>query len=132
MPFKRTLYTDPSRLPPSVEQSMLLSISDTGRIHLNKHFVKKHGIKPGMRVRLYWDDEQSSMASIFTSQPASGSYPLVRNPDGQTMRIAATQFFRSVRLDPTKYTGVYTARQTKPSKLGIEGEAGDAYVINLR
>jgi hypothetical protein len=127
--FKQVYYIDPRE----IKGKPNLSIGRKGRINFNAGFVKKHGIKPDrMAADLYWNGEAKEIVFVFTEKDRAGSFPLVHFPYSSAAYVVADQFFTSNRLDPKRYAAAsYAVETTRPEKLGIDDESGDAFVIHL-
>lgn len=124
--FKKVQYTRPSNIDPDT-----LVITKTGRINLNRHYVKRCSLDRNVGANLYWDEASNEIALTFTKKGDPGSFPLVFIPNGQAAYIVAAQFFRSHGLDLQKYAASYKF-EAKPSHgLGIE-ENGEVFIINLK
>lgn len=124
--FKETQYIQAGSVNPNA-----LSITKTGRINLNRHFVKRYGLHKNMRAKLYWDEPENKIAFMLTGKDHPG-FPLVFVPNGLAAYIIAIQHFRAHKLDPEKYASSYSFEVTDLDQLGLTGGEGEVFVIDLK
>lgn len=126
------MYKEVQYIPTGTVNPNAISITKTGRINLNRHYVKRYSLQKNMRVKLLWDETENKIALIFVDADEPGSFPLVFVPSGQAAYIIANQFFRSYRLDPTKYAAPYNFEISRPEQLGIPRGEDEVFIIDLK
>lgn len=124
--FEQTQYQRPGS-----NNAETIAITPSGRLSLSRAFVRHHNARSFKGAGLYWDEEAAQIAVILRKQREQGSFPLVLSPNGQTAYIVAIQFFRAYHLDPKTYADNYGFQTTPAQQLGIDGESGHAFVIEL-
>lgn len=110
-----------------------ISITPNKTFGLSRHFLQSHNITANHNVVLYYDAEEKKIAFYFSMfKPKNGIS--VRIPDpryGAT--IVSKSFFDLQQIDVDLYSGRYDEIDSiKPSLLGADDIAGDAFVITLK
>lgn len=126
MPFK--MFTETGS-----RNKEFISITSNKTFGLSRNFLDAHKIGPHHKAVLYYDEEEKKIALYFSMFETKNGFN-IRVPDpryGGT--IVAKSFFDLQKIDINVYSGRYDQiEKIRPSLLGANDIAGDAFVITLK
>lgn len=110
-----------------------ISITSNKTFGLSRNFLQSHNITANHKVVLYYDVEEKKIAFYFSMFETKNGIS-VRVPDSRYgATIVSKSFFDLQKIDADMYSGRYDEiEQIKPSLLGADDIAGDAFVITLK
>lgn len=108
-----------------------ISITDKGRIGLNKSICAKQDLQRYNQATLYWNRAENEIGIEFIKGTPDPQKPkLIFDKRGYGAHLNALNFFLTYNIDLSKVKGQYEYRKVPAKKFGIEHD-GYMFILKL-